>query len=79
MSKSPYFPHSGAGPGALDREAELRKEIFFALSRMEKQRDAFSLVEMNGARCASRQMFNLHIYDRPQERVVGGGRTGRFV
>ena len=52
-----------------DRDVQLRKEIFFALSSMEKRRDAFALLEMNGGWCASRQMFVLHTYDRPQRQI----------
>ena len=61
---------------SLDREAQLRKQIFFMLEAMQKSRDAAALVEMNGERCASRQIFRLHSYDRPQRRVVGGGSSG---
>ena len=57
-----------SNPG--DRDVQMRKQIFFALSSMEKRRDALSLLEMNGGRCASRQMFVLHTYDRPQRPIT---------
>lgn len=52
-----------------ERDVQMRKQIFFALNSMEKRRDAFLLLEMNGGRCASRQMFALHTYDRPQRPI----------
>jgi hypothetical protein len=56
----------------LDRETQLRKQIFFMLDGMQKSRDAMTLVEMNGDKCASRQIFRLHAYDRPQRKILGG-------
>lgn len=57
----------------LDREAAMRKADFLLMSSFERRRDAFSLVEMNGEKCASRQLFRLHTYDRPQKKLVGDG------
>ena len=58
-----------------DRDLQMRKQIFFALSSMEKRRDALTLLEMNGGRCASRQMFVLHSYDRPQRQIASEAET----
>ncbi len=64
MNKNPkpFIPQ----PAQLDRESQMRKQIFFLLDSFEKRRDAFALIEMNGERCASRQMFKLFTYDRLQ-------------
>jgi hypothetical protein len=62
----PFVPQ----PLELDREAQIRKQTFFILDSFERRRDAFALVEMNGERCASRQMFQLFVYNRPQRRLA---------
>ena len=59
-------------PQPPDPDVQMRKQIFFMLDSMQKSRDARALVEMNGDKCASRQMFRLHTYDRPQRKIVGG-------
>jgi hypothetical protein len=55
----------------LDREAATRKHDFLLMSSFERRRDAFTLIEMNGQKCASRQLFRLHTYDRPQKKIAG--------
>lgn len=50
-------------PQPLDREMQIRKQNFYLLDRIQKQHDFHALVEMNGERCASRQIYDLRVYD----------------
>jgi hypothetical protein len=60
-------------PAQLDREAAMRRQEFLLVSSFERSRDALALVQMNGEKCASRQLSRLQTYDRPQKNIASGG------
>lgn len=47
----------------MDREAQIRKQTFLLLDHFTKRHDYSALIEMNGERCAWRQIFDLRSYD----------------
>lgn len=61
-------------PAQEDAETKRRRQLDWELRQIERAHDNRALVEMNGAKCAGHQIFDLMVYDRPQRNLVGGGR-----
>jgi cell fate (sporulation/competence/biofilm development) regulator YlbF (YheA/YmcA/DUF963 family) len=58
-------------PVAYDpAEIQTAKQVDAILRQFEKSHDAMQLIEMNGDKCAQRQLARLQIYDRPMRSPV---------